>query len=452
MDRKRDEQVIYLKDLLFCALYKWKGILALAVVLALVLGGVKAAGEWRDYQNSATNEAQKISVERYEAKKDSLEKQVEDLRVGVQNQQTYIRESQLMKLDPYGFYEANLTVYVDTGYQIQPGMEYQDPDKTAAVISSYQVILTGEASLQAMADAMGTEPRYLLELIAIEVPVNTNTMLIRAKYADEAGTEKLLEQLLQQIENARQQIASAITDHKISVVEQFVQKKLDANVDTLQKSETQRLADLIGGLEGAQNELQWLQPPELSAQGLKDVVKAAVIFAVIGGVLGVFLGVCVAWASHIFGGKVYSARTLYNRTGLKVLGCVAETGSKDAVIRFLRRMEGRSVMDTQQQSRLVAACVKGACRDAKKLLVTGSLDASAGEGVVQALTQAMPNVQIVSCGSLLRDVAAVEALEECDQVLLIEKCQKSVCMDIEEQCRIVTDNGVKLAGCVLLDG
>lgn len=452
MDRKRDEQVIYLKDLLFSALYKWKGILALGVALALVLCGVKAAGEWAGYQNSGSNEAQKITLERYEAKRTSLEKQVEDLRVSVHNQQSYIRESQLMKLDPYGFYETNLTVYVDTGYQIQPDMGYQDPDKTAAVISSYQVILTGETAVQAMADAMGTESRYLLELITIEVPEDTNTMCIRASYADEAGAEKLLEQLLLQIDHAQQQIAQSITDHQISVVEQYVQQKLDAEIDTIQKSEAERLTNLIGSLEGAQNELQSLKKPELSAQGLKDVVKAAVIFAVIGGILGVFLGVCAAWAGHIFGGKVYSARTLYNRTGLRVLGCVADTESRDSVIRFLRRMEGRSVMEAQQQSRLVAASVKGVCRDAKKLLVTGSLDASAGAGVVQALVQAMPQVQIVSCGSLLRDVAAVEALEDCDQVLLIEKCQKSVCMDIEQQCRIVADNGVKLAGCVLLDG
>ena len=452
MDRKQDEQVIYLKDMLFSAMYKWKGILLLGVVLGLLLGGVKAAGEWRGYQNSATNEAQKISVERYEAKKSSLEKQIEDLRKSVQNQQSYIKQSHLMKLDPYGFYEANLTVYVDTGYQIQPGMEYQDPDKTAAVISSYQVILTGEKAVRAMADAMGTEPRYLLELVVIEAPEETNTMRIRASYADEAGAEKLLEQLLLQIENAQQQIAQAVTDHQVSVVEQYVQQKLDANIDTVQKNEAQRLADLIGSLEGAQNELQWLQPPELSAQGLKDVVKAAVIFCVIGGVVGVFLGVCVVWAGHIFGGKIYSAKVLYNRTGVKTLGCVADTQFKDAVIRWMRRMEGRSVREPQEQTKLVAAGVKSVCRDAKQLMITGSLEDTEGKALVEAIAQAMPETKLVCCGSLLRDVAAVEALAGCDQVILLEKCGRSTYADVEQQCHILGDNGVQLTGCVLLDG
>lgn len=451
MDKKRDEQVIYLKDLLFSALYKWKGILALALALALLLGGVKAAGEWADYKSSSTNAAQQITLERYEAKKSALEKRLEDLRVSVRNQQDYMNESVLMKLDPYGFYEAVLSLYVDTGYQIQPGMEYQDTDKTAAVINSYRMILTGDTAVKAMAEAMGTEPRYLLELIAIETPEDTNTMVIRASFVDEAGAQKLLDLLQEQIAQAQTQIAQAVTEHTVNTVEQFVQQKLDAELDERQKSEAERLSTLIADQEGVQNEKQALQPPELSAQGLKDVVKAAVIFAVVGGVLGVFLGVCVAWAAHIFGGKVYSARTLHNRTGVKVIGCVADGESKDPVVRMLRRMEGRSVRDSSQQSSLVAANVKGVCRGAKKLLVTGSLEA-AGDALVQALTQAMPDVQIVSCGSLLRDVAAVEALGSCDQVLLVEKCRVSGYLDVEQQCCIIADNGVKLAGCVLLDG
>ena len=451
MDKKRDEQVIYLKDLLFCALYKWKGILALAVVLALLLGGVKAAGEWTDYKSSSTNAAQQIALERYEAKSSSLEKRLEDLRISVRNQQNYMNDSVLMKLNPYGFYEAVLSLYVDTGYQIQPGMEYQDTDKTAAVINSYQMILTGDTAVKAMADAMGTESRYLLELITIETPEDTNTMVIRASYVDEAGAQKLLGLLQEQIAQAQVQIAQAVTEHTVNTVELFVQQKLDAELDARQKSEAERLTALIADQEGVQNEKQGLQPPELSAQGLTDVVKSAVIFAVVGGILGVFLGVCIAWAGHIFGGKVYSARTLYNRTGVKVIGCVADGESKDPVVRALRRMEGRSVRSSDQQGSLVAANVKGICRDAKKLLVTGSLEA-AGDAFVQALSKAMPDVQVVSCGSLLRDVAAVEALEGCDQVLLIEKCRVTGYTDIEQQCCMIADNGVKLAGCVLLDG
>ncbi len=42
------EQEIDLKDLMFAVLHKWKGILLVAIVFAILLGGVKAVMTYRD--------------------------------------------------------------------------------------------------------------------------------------------------------------------------------------------------------------------------------------------------------------------------------------------------------------------------------------------------------------------------------------------------------------------
>ena len=42
MENKTNERVIYLKDLFFCVLYKWRAILITVLVFALLLGGYKA--------------------------------------------------------------------------------------------------------------------------------------------------------------------------------------------------------------------------------------------------------------------------------------------------------------------------------------------------------------------------------------------------------------------------
>ena len=196
-----------------------------------------------------------------------------------------------------------------------------------------------------------------------------------------------------------------------------------------------------------QTRLEALQRLVTQTTSVSGLVKQAIIFAVLGGVLGAFLTVCAVWVLHITSGKVYSDRTLRNRTGVKVIGCVS-AGKKKGIDRKLHKLEGRNTAETESQYALLAVDIRCRMENAKHLLVTGSVEA---EGLVSALRQAIPGVQ-VSSGSILDSAAALEMLKACDAVLLVEQCGVSRYSQVDRQTEIICDYAKQLLGCVLLDG
>ncbi|MCG4808492.1 hypothetical protein L0P46_11525, partial [Collinsella aerofaciens] len=59
-----------------------------------------------------------------------------------------------------------------TGYEIMPGMVYQNQDYTDTILQAYQGLLTSSAVMEDVAKSVGTEPRYLKELVNVTIGIN----------------------------------------------------------------------------------------------------------------------------------------------------------------------------------------------------------------------------------------------------------------------------------------
>ncbi len=456
MEIKQDGQVIYLKDLLFAALYKWRTIVVWALALALVLGIGKGVLSFLNMNNEAlqleNSKQEEIELEVYETKMDTLQQQIDENRKNAQHQQEYLDKSILMNLDPYNFYEVYLSVYIDTNYQIMPELVYQNPDLTNALINSYIERIKGEESAQALAAAVGTESEYLLELLSAEAPYDTRTLILRAKAIDEASAQKLLQQLLQHIQNIQPDIIETVGAHELRVKEQYTRPTMDNALALAQQDQVDKLTELNNSILTLQQEMRDLLPPQSIVVSAGSVVKDAVIFAVIGGVLGVLLVVLFAWVRHMASNKVYSARTLFSRTGVKILGCVYVTENNCKVNRWIQKLEGRSLIPAQKQYELLAYSIRSLCGSTNRLLVAGQTAPDTRADLIVALRQAMPGTQIIDEGSLLQDINARKALDETAHVLLVEQCGVSGYSELDQQLDVIDSHNASILGCVLLDG
>lgn len=450
MERKKDEKMIYIKDLIFAALRRWRSVLAVAVLLALVLGGWKGVSGLSALKTPVDIAAQQEALALYETEKTSVALKIEAIQQSIDNQQTYLDNSVLMQVDPYGYYEAVLSLYVETDYQIMPGMSYQNPDRTNSVLYAYRAVAQGRETLDALAQSLSSQSQYVSELLTAELPEKTaGTLVIRVMAPDAAAAQQLLEVLSAQLEAAYDQVTQAVAEHTVRVVEQSVSAKVDLTLADSQKKELNRMNDLMTALADAQTAMDTLQEPAVQTGSVASVVKKAVIFAVLGAVAGVFLTVCVIWVMHIASGKVYSARTLQDRTGVKVIGCAAHRKIKCGLDRRLYAWEGRNTAPVQEH---LAADISCRAKDAKCLLVTGSGSREDREELVQAVSKAMPGAQVQDCGSILTDAAALQALTDCDAVVLVEACDVSDYDGVSRQLELIEDYNKQLLGCVLLDG
>ncbi len=444
MDYQKDEQTIFVKDLLFSALYQWRKIVIAALVLGLIggaLGFMRAKGATAP----AMPEAQyQEALESYEAELEALTLRADMIQQQKENLLLYIKDSPLMNTDPLSVHCATAILSVQTDYQILPGMTYQNPDPTAAILAAYADFLNSSDAVTAAAEAAGTTAEYLGELVAVtNRGADVRSLKITVKGTSAESVEAALDAMLQAAEAASAQIAQTYGAHTMELDSQASVVKTDTNIRTIQQEALERLASLEAQSTDVQNAMGALSAPY--GGGTPFSKKTVVLFAVLGAFLGAFAVAGIAVCGHIASNKLYSIRTLKIRTGIQVLGAFPAKERKCFLDRLLRKLDGR-ITDPGHMDAVVAN-VRNYCTGS--VLVAGTCPAF-NETIAQALTKA--GVQAQGQGSLLTDAQTLAALPQCDCVLLVEVCGKSAYTAVAEAMERVADQKKPLLGCVLVDG
>ncbi len=446
MDYEKREQVVFVKDLLFAALYRWRSMLAAALIGALLFGGVAAFLSYQTARNLPSPEEQQEELATYEEKKEALETQLEKDTALVTNQEKYIKDSLVMKMDPYCVYRAIIDLNVQTDYQILPGMTYQNPDDAGAILNAYQAYMSGDQVIEAVADDIGLESKYLWEMISLSNGGSaTRNLRITINYNSVEGAEQILDAFLGHLDQAQKKISQTVGEHTVQVVSTRVDQRIDLSITDQQNAAETRLENLRKQQASTEKALEKLQEPVFH-NGLTG--KEIVVLVVLGGILGAGLIACVAWFKHLAGNLVYSPRTLINKTGLKILGCVPHEETANPIDKWLKKTEGRTV--DKDLTDVTMATIRNYSAPGQRLLLFGDCDLSLQEQLAQELKNS--GIPAAAYGSLLRSAQAQNALSEGDLVLLVEQCGVSRYSNIILSIELLEDLNKDLIGCVLLGG
>ena len=438
MEHQKEAQMVYIKDLLFTVLYRWRTVLAVTLVMALLLGGL---GFVMGGRALSPEDAQKVEI--YEAEKAAMDQRVTTLQKSIVERQTHLENSMLMKLDPYNHYEAQLTISV----QVEADTSgFSGAFDTQAVLEAYREVLTEGSFLAQLAQQLQLQEQYVSELISSEaVSIGADTVTVCIKCDSTESAAALAEIAKTHLEQYQAQVEEKIVPHSMNVLKNTALAKADTALAETQRVEVVRLAEMLSALTDARNKRNALTKPDAADAGAP--VKNAILLAVVGAFAGVFVTVCLLWIGHIGSGKVYSGRTLCNRTGVKVLGCVDSGSKRGPIQKWLRKLEGRSV---STDPTVIAADISFRT-GAEKLLVAGNNEASR-KALVKVLQEAMPQTKILESGNLLESREALAALVECEAVVLVETCGSSRYQAVLQQTEKMKDYGKQLIGCVVVDG
>lgn len=188
--------------LIYCIEGAWRILLA-GLLCLLLLGGykfVKSFSAYRSLQGMVQTKlkSEGTDAELYELQRESYLSQIENLKKQLRQRTEYREESPLMRLNADDFYEARLSWFVTTNYQIDPDKTFQNPDRTVSVLKSYQSLL-----------ASGEFYRYVHERVSAKIPEKYLQELIESD-ADEqygllrlsifGGEEKLVTEIMQAAE------------------------------------------------------------------------------------------------------------------------------------------------------------------------------------------------------------------------------------------------------------
>jgi hypothetical protein len=243
-------------------------------------------------------------------------------------------------------------------------------------------------------------------------------------------------------------VSSAVGSHELAVLSRHEGVRADRVLAGIMAEESDRMADYLISAEAVEYAIDELEKPEDPTCSVGDAVKKAIIFAVIGGVLGVALVMGIAVVGYAAGDVIFSERTVRDQLVLPVLGNLVAPESKtpNALDRFLRKLEGRAVENDEKTVALAAANVHSYGAGVSKMLVCG--DESA-ESVAALLSNA--GIPMTAAGNLLHCAQAVRLLEECDGVLLVLKCHHSRYSEADRQVQLLQDLGKKPIGCIVIE-
>ena len=481
---------IDLVSLFFTVMHKYRQIIAGAVICAVLFGVLGAFKNVLNQRAIATAEANGETVPRTSAEQQYEEDMVEyrqaqtthDQDVAnykqqlsqneadqtraeydIENAQEYIDKSVLNKLDPYNVYMSEASFYITTDYKILPGMDYQSPDYTSAVLSAYSSLLTSHETIGDIADQFNMEERYMRELIEISVDNSTRLLTISAKGEDAAQASGIMNALLKSFEGLHDTIVESVGNHNATQVSlsnsttvltwlRDSQQSTRDNMTQLQNNLTNLKTqhDLLEqSIETADQDLAALEKPEEPKKS-SGIVK----FAVIGFLLGCVAVAGVAVCQFLMNDRVNSEADLQRNCGIPVLGTLASESSKKAkgFDAYLNKLEKRP--DGSKDGELldlIAATIQGRAPQAEKIVVTGDIPAQQLSALKDALqaANAMKGKTIVAAECILTSSATIPQVADADVVVLAVDHDHSQYGAVRSQNEKIHALGKEVFGCIL---
>ncbi len=478
-----DEEEISLVELMVQLLSGWKKILLLAVLFAVLLGGYRAAsGLWTRADKESAAEAEEkyqTALRSYTFQKELLEDQIESANESIQQNTDYKDSSVLMQLNPYDYMAASVVYFIDAHYTVDPNTVVQSLDPTRSLVRAYEAKLQTADFYQYVAETPALQGQLdsssLQELISVQAEQDTRMLTINIVSVDRSQAEAIVDAVQQYVEALQGRIAEKIAAHDLQLLSaSSYQMKNGSTTDggnsgegaalnamgnavaAKQQDYENTVRDLNQRLEDLQTQQSELEEPALDdiGHGLK---KATVKFALIGLVLGAFLGCGWITLVMLLGDSFCDEEELQQRYGLTLLGSLRrfpEKGIMNCICAALSGDQGRqtdltSLADFAQSN--VAACLRRKQMDAENtpVLLAGSDDEKLA-ALGAALTKKSGTDGYQLCGDILRDPAAVAMLQPGARVVICEEKGSAKRQTIVNEVRKLSGLGCDVLGIISL--
>ena len=462
------EEEIDLIALMFTILRKYRQILAVALACAVIFGA--AAGIHTTLSGAVSADAQEAydtalaeynqKMESYEAAKTQYavdvannEKSQRNTEYSIQKAQEYAENSVLNQLDPYNVWVARADMYVTTNYQIQPGMSYQNPDRTGSVLSAYASLLSTSSTLSEVAQEFNMQERYLRKLVTVSADAATNLLTISVQGSNETMTNGILDALLEHMNALHSNITASVGSHTITTIARSSCSTVSADLRDSQTNNSENLLalqDQIQQLQQSRTQLdqnfedttkEW-ENTEAPVLQFTRVSSTTLKFGLIGLLVGIVLVCGIATVQFLVQGKVYSGKELRDTCRLPLL---------DAA---LNRMEHRpDGSKDAEMIRLMAATIASRAPEAKQVLVTGDLPAEQLTALAAALqdTSALRAQVVTAAESILTSAETVPQVTSADAIVLAADCTCSHYTAVKDQDEQIRRLGKSILGCIVFE-
>ncbi len=446
------EPEIDLKDLVFYILYKWRSIMAVALVCCVLLSVYKAvrnANLTPEERIPQKVKEYELALARYELDKESYERNILNDSERLEHQQTYMEKSVLMQIDPYHkpFASADLFVKLDsTEWESLPDNLGMDP--TDSVIKAYTSGFASILDWTPIEELTGIEEIYLREALSVYADYNSNTFTLNVVYPDGEMAQEILNIVLSQVLDRHTDVAETVGGHTIMMTSKTLTHVIDAALAENQKSNVAAIANYERSILSNRENLEELEKPG------EPRVLGFVKYPIAGFILGAFMGILLWGGCYLLDGKLHGERSLNVRYGFPLLGIMPppeRKGFLSGVDRTLDRLAAsHSQIGESETYKRIAIAITSLAGDRNMILVTGTINIDKIQAFTNILTSHLKNINLSVVGNAGMNPDAMAAVEKCDTVLLVEERETSYAAEIREERECIRTLGKSVIGYVLL--
>ena len=481
--KKIYEREIALQDLYWKIILDWRQLLIFLVIFSILVPVSQYFMNQRTYnaayadyqkQMSAIQSGEQDSVNEADFTTEELQ-QINDAK-SLQNvldrSRLYMQNSIYMNMNAYKENVLIMEYYVDSDYTFNY-TEDNSADYTNALVSAYENYATNSNLAQQMIDklSLSDEIRYVEELITVDADLSGKSFSVEVAYPDDTMLSDIAEVVKDSLDAQTPVFSNNIGSHSLKLLSEEITVRTDdklinaqQNYQTMVNNYRNQLKALKTGMSNAQLEvlgdavIDVEESEEDSAAAVTPVepVKPgfSIKYLVLGFALGIILSAMLSVCQVLFAGRLQNTSEMFDVYGMRMFGSDQTTSKKTGVDAFLLKLKNRNrkQMTEAQQLEMIASNIELVCKNdgLQQIYLTGSewekLDSQLCDKITEALSKA--GIKVLGGGNVCYDMKSMRSANEIHNVVLIEQVDVSAYREIEQEIRLLGEQGVKVLGCV----
>lgn len=477
------ERIITIADLIREVIRKLWLVLIAAVLFAVIAGGYKYYKDYTAAASAQTNENSMQQVIGRLSKEDQDEVNnillIEDNMI---EQQSYVENSVLMKINPYE--ESTVTLQ----YFFRTLSDSQEPEQDNNTLMNLYQSYVDNGGLVADLAAAGEEldTQYLEELVSCEVRLGSSgdssetnileagatTFNIKVIHVDEAACNELADRIESCIKNYGAFLNDTVTSHEITLMDRSYSEVVDTNlwtykydrvnsivsmqerIDTLKGELT---ADQLNIIETYANESQNMFQQTDSTEEPTEKISVGISkkYVAVGALGGILLACLFIIIFYILRGTINKADDLQYLYNIRVLGILNYKNKHNFFMMIWHKLLGQTdpQLSLNDQVKLLFSNLRITCQKNQihKLLICGYNESEMDymKAVWGRLKEQGIDIEYIS--NFLYSSEALDKLSLFGHVVFIEEIGKSRYSDIVKEIEVCMEQQADIVGAIVLD-
>lgn len=437
-------------------LKKWRIIILSGLIFAVLLGGYKSVKKYQEINSADYKEKQQESymdaMDEYNASQGVNELTQEQTSQKMETLNEYIKDSVLMKLDPYGVNVAS----ADISFQAEGAASIDHMTVVDSFLGDCAKLLQEDAMYAYIKEQTGlaVEGKYMQELIKTAVDYSGNVITVSVYYTTGEDAKIILDAILSFLQENQKESYNGVsvrTDvseygSTVTINKEFqdLQNKVYSQIDSLETMKTKYDVEVSKPAE-----------PDFSNRG---VMKTGIKWAVLGFMGGALLILFMGTLAYLLNGKLKNAKDINNTLGIPVIG-VARGHKQHKWFHFVdhwielleQRIYGSE--DLAMQVFQFNVLLREYSPGIQRIMITSTL----GNDIIREGQTAFfdhvdkGSIEWVQGGNLISDIKTADDAINCDAIILVEKIGASQYMDLIKEKQMLEKMKVNILGCVCVE-